>query len=513
MTTPAPNNLNWLQSRGAGVLLHPVSFPGNQGIGTLGEEARTFIDFLTNAGMGYWQVCPLGPTGYGDSPYQCFSAFAGNPYLIDLRELIQYGLLTPGEIHPMAQLQNNRVDYSGVYHLKPAILRTAFQRFQDNPAIEHRYGSFESFWRESESWLPVYALFRALKDHFEGLPWYQWPLEFRDCRSARRSELATELEPEVRAQAFAQYCFFAQWKQIRQYANERKVRIIGDIPIFVSRDSADVWQNPRYFELDETFQPVRVAGVPPDYFSESGQLWGNPLYRWDALKKEGYGWWMDRMALNFQLFDVVRIDHFRGFAGYFAIPGDATDARKGTWEPGPGIDFFAAIARTFTEAPIILEDLGVITPDVVELREATGLPGMAVLQFAFDDHDSAFLPHRLDPNTVLYPGSHDNDTTLGWYQTAAETTKDFLRRYLRVSGEEVGWDFVRTGYQSVARLFVVPLQDLLSLGSEARFNTPGQPAGNWQWRYDPDAFERMRTGSTDYLRYLGELYGRLPTNQ
>lgn len=509
MSKSVKNELNWLRSRGAGVLLHPVSFPGNQGIGTLGEEAREFIDFLHDAGFGYWQVCPLGPTGYGDSPYQCFSAFAGNPYLVDLRELVQYGLLTQDELRPMEQLETHRVDYSGVYHLKPSILQTAYERFRENRSLEHRYGSFEEFRRESEAWLPVYALFRALKDHFGGQPWYEWPIEYRDCAAAQGSKLAGELADAVRAQEFFQYCFYAQWQQIRAYANERGVRIIGDIPIFVSRDSADVWQHPGYFELDDDFQPLRVAGVPPDYFSAKGQLWGNPLYRWEVLGAEGYGWWMDRLALNFHLFDVVRIDHFRGFAGYFAIPGGARDAREGVWEPGPGLDFFQTVARTFSEAPIILEDLGVITPDVVELREASGLPGMAVLQFAFDDHESEFLPHRLHPNTVLYPGTHDNDTTLGWYQTAAEPTRDFLRRYLRVSGEEVGWDFIRTGYQSVARLFVAPLQDFLSLGSEARFNTPGQPGGNWQWRYDRQGFQELRANSTDYLRYLGDLYGRL----
>ncbi|MBC2601480.1 4-alpha-glucanotransferase [Puniceicoccus vermicola] len=499
----------WPNERYSGVLLHPTALPGSTGIGTLGAEAVRFVDFLADSGFSLWQTCPLGPTGYGDSPYQCLSAFAGNPYLVDLDELIRLGLLYEDEVESSRTDPGGAVDYGALWHLRPHLLHLASERIagvQDR--VEDEYGSVQDFEKEQASWLEPYALFRALKEHFDSEPWYEWPEDYRAYERATEQPLDPKIQASVDEHKFTQYLFFGQWKKLRNYAASKGVRFIGDIPIFVALDGADAWQHPEFFQLDQKLQPLAVAGVPPDYFSETGQLWGNPLYDWKALKKDNYRWWMDRFRLNFELFDLVRIDHFRGFEAAYRIPADAEDARNGEWEKGPGLSFFKELQKNFPEPRVILEDLGVITPEVDRLRQATGLPGMSVLHFAFDNPSNVYLPHNLQPCTVLYPGSHDNDTTVGWYESEDEAVRDYVRRYLRVSGEEIAWDFIRAGYQSVANLFVVPFQDLLSLGTEARFNTPGTAVGNWSWRASPEMVDRVHGESSDYLKELSSLYNR-----
>jgi len=513
--TPAkksPANLplfNWLQARGAGVLLHPTCLPGDQGCGVFDRHAVRFLDFLQAAGLKYWQVCPLGPTGYGDSPYQCFSAFAGNPYLVDLAALVPHGLLAPADLAPLAALSADRTDYGAIYELKPRLLASAYARFKENRTALP-YGDFAAFCQKHAGWLDAYAYYRALKDHFDGIAWWEWPADARDYRRAQESPLRVQLADAIAACQFGQYLFFGQWALIRAAAKERGVEIIGDLPIFVAADSADAWANPDLFELDpQTFLPLAVAGVPPDYFSADGQLWGNPLYRWAAHRADGYAWWLDRLRATFAVCDIVRIDHFRGFDACWRIPFPAKNARVGAWVPGPGLELFRAFQRALPSARIIAEDLGVLTDSVVKLRDNSGLPGMLVLQFAWGSGaQNGYLPHNAIPNSVIYPGTHDNDTTVGWYQAAPEAERDHVRRYLRVDGRDVAWDFIRACYASASRLALVPLPDLFSLGTAARFNTPAQAGGNWQWRCRAAALELLFDGTAKYLRELAALYGR-----
>jgi 4-alpha-glucanotransferase len=500
---------DWLKHRGAGVLLHPTCLPGDQGCGVFDAHAERFLAFLASASVKYWQICPLGPTGYGDSPYQCFSAFAGNPYLIDLVPLVEAGLLADTDLAPLRALPIDRVDYGALHRIKLPLLRQAHAAFAAK-SVTLPYGDYAEFRRTHAAWLDDYALFRALKDHHDGASWTEWPAELRDSARARRSPLAAELAGDAEAHAFAQYLFFGQWSRLRAAARGHGIGIIGDLPIFVALDSSDAWANPDLFELDpQTRRPVAVAGVPPDYFSADGQLWGNPLYRWDAHRAEDYRWWIERMRAAFALYDVVRIDHFRGFDTYWRIPLPAENARAGEWLPGPGPGLFRAIEGALPGARIIAEDLGDLTPSVHALREACGYPGMLVLQFAFGgDAANAYLPHHATPNSVIYPGTHDNDTTLGWYQGASEHERDFVRRYLRVSGAEIPWDFIRAAYACASRLAIIPLQDILSLGRDARFNSPGKPEGNWQWRFTDAQLAPHRTGTAAYLRELAQLYAR-----
>ena len=511
--TPVPL-FNWLDARAAGVLLHPTALPGDQGVGTFDANAVRFLDFLQAAGLKYWQICPLGPTGYGDSPYQCFSAFAGNPYLVDLCALVAPGLLTHAEIAPLAKLSADRVDYGALYEQKRPLLALAFTRFQraGSPVLAADGETFAAFQKKQAAWLEGYGFFLALKDHHKGVAWWEWPAAVRSLAAAEKTPLRKQLAAEAEAHAFYQYLFFAQWRALRAAAAARGIEIIGDIPIFVAADSADVWANPELFELDaKTGRPSAVAGVPPDYFSADGQLWGNPLYKWERHVADGFAWWHARLRASFELCDVVRIDHFRGFDAYWRIPATAPTARTGEWVQAPGMELFKSVRAAFPQAKIIAEDLGELTPRVVALREATGLPGMAILQFAFggDDAENLYLPHNLVPNGVIYPGTHDNDTTIGWYATTTEKERDHARRYLRVDGREIGWDFIRASYAAVSRLAVFPMQDVLSLGSAARFNAPGKPQGNWQWRYRPAQLEQLITGGTAaYLKSLGAMYGR-----
>ncbi len=507
-----PALFNWLQSRSAGVLMHPTSLPGNQGIGVLDASVDAWLGLLQSSGFQYWQICPLGPTGYGDSPYQCFSVFAGNPYLIDLQPLVAAGLLAESDIAPLARLNPTAIDFGAIYQLKLPLLHRAYEAYAAAKTKPALYGSLNEFRNTHADWLESYALFQALKDHFKGLPWWEWPPEFRSFESARRQNLSAATLQRGFAHSFFQYLFFAQWAILRAKAARHGIEIIGDAPIFVAIDSADVWAHPSLFQLDPaTSRPTHVAGVPPDYFSADGQLWGNPLYAWENHARDGYAWWLSRLRANLTLCDVLRIDHFRAFDTYWSIPAGAPTAKTGRWLPGPGLAFFQKIHAALPDARMIAEDLGDLTPSVLDLRDATGLPGMAILQFAYGgEADNAYLPHNLRPNCIIYPGTHDNDTTLGWYASAPEKTRDHVRRYHRIDGHEVGWDFIRASYASVANLAVIPLQDLLSLGSSARFNTPGLPAGNWQWRATAAQLQRQQANSASYLRGLAELYGRLP---
>jgi 4-alpha-glucanotransferase len=515
VATPASPLFNWLNARAAGVLLHPTSLPSDQGIGTFDGNAVRFLDFLKAAGMKCWQMCPLGPTGYGDSPYQCFSAFAGNPYLIDLRALVAPGLLTHDEIAPLAALSADRVNYGALYENKWPLLELAFTRFKkaNEPTLAADGETFAEFKKKQSEWLDGYGFFRALKDHHRGVAWWEWPAEVRTYALARQSPLHEQLAAAEEAHAFYQYLFFAQWRALRAAAKERGIEIIGDLPIFVAADSADVWAGHDLFELDlKTGRPLAVAGVPPDYFSADGQLWGNPLYRWERHAADGYAWWHARLRASFEMCDIVRIDHFRGFDAYWRIPADAPTARTGEWVKAPGMEFFASVRTAFPNAKIIAEDLGELSPSVEELRAATGLPGMAILQFAFGgaDAENLYLPHNLVANSVIYPGTHDNDTSIGWYLTVSEKERDYVRRYLRIDGREISWDFIRTSYAAVSRLAVIPMQDILSLGAEARFNSPGKPQGNWQWRCHSNQMEQLINGGTaKYLNALGAMYGRV----
>lgn len=503
-------SLNWLDQRGAGVLLHPTSLPSAYGIGALDDQIETFLQFLARAGVRYWQLCPLGPTGFGDSPYQCFSGFAGNPYLIDLEALVRSSLLDTDSLAPLCDLDCDRVDFGALYRLKLPLLFTAHNQWRKAEKAALPYGDFDEFQRKQGDWLPTFSLFSALKDHFGGKPWWQWPAEVRSLQRSEKSPLKAELAVQAEAYAFVQYLFFGQWARVRTRAGQLGISIIGDTPIFAALDSADVWGNPELFQLDpQTFQPLAVAGVPPDYFSADGQLWGNPLYAWPAHRANGFAWWIARLRANFELTDIVRIDHFRGFDSYWAIPAGSSTARHGRWEKGPGLEFFSAVQAALPNAKLIAEDLGELSPSVVELREATGYPGMAILQFAFGGKaDNFYLPHNHRTNTVIYPGTHDNDTTRGWYATADDKIRDHVRRYFRVSGEDISWDFVRAAYASPSNLAIIPLQDLLDLGSEARFNTPGQSQGNWSWRYRSEQLSNLSEHSSGYLRELAALYGR-----
>lgn len=490
--------------RSAGILFHPTSFPGPYGIGDLGDTAFRFIDFLAASGCKLWQVLPLGPTGYGDSPYQCFSAFAGNLYLVSPDLLLEQGLLRPEDLSDMPHWPAGQVDFGMLYRWKPGLLEKAYRRFESLPGATLR-NEFSAFRSENASWLEDYALFMALKEKNGGAPWNQWPAPLRMRDSAALAEAGAALASRVSVVAFAQFLFFRQWNNLHHYAASKGIQIIGDIPIFVAMDSADVWANPDLFYLDEEGKPTVVAGVPPDYFSPTGQLWGNPLYRWDKHKQTHYVWWIERVRACLQTVDIVRIDHFRGFASYWEIPGDAPTAEKGEWLPGPGADLFNAIRSALGDLPIIAEDLGLITADVFELRDAFDLPGMKILQFSFSGPDNVFLPHHYVPNCVAYTGVHDNDTSLGWYASAPTAEQDFARRYLRVGGADFAWDLIRSVWSSVAVFALAPIQDFLSLGTAARMNFPGKPAGNWGWRM---AEGSLTDGLREGIHAINVLYSR-----
>lgn len=490
--------------RASGILLHITSLPSPHGVGTLGKEAYAFVDFLKKARQKYWQILPLGPTGYGDSPYQTDSAFAGNPYLIDLDALVEDGLLTEEEVNaPFWGADPSCTDYGALYVGRAPLLKTACTRGWERDAE-----AVANFRRENP-WLEDYALFKALKSHFGMKPWSEW--EDEEIR-LRRSEAVLahyreELAGDIRVNIYTQFLFFRQWDALRAYAREQGVGIIGDVPIYVPMDSADVWAESEYFQLDEERRPKAVAGVPPDYFSADGQLWGNPLYDWEKMQADGYRWWLRRMRAASRLYDVVRIDHFRGLESYWAVPYGETTARNGRWRKGPGESFITALRENLPQMDIIAEDLGFLTPEVIELRTFSGYPGMKILEFAFDSREpSSYLPHCYEENCICYTGTHDNATLRQWLDDAAPEDAAFAREYFSL-GEDDNFNFgvIRGGMRSVAKLFVAPMQDWLELGGEARMNTPGLPEGNWCWRMSGEA---LRDELAWKIARMTCLYGR-----
>ena len=483
--------------RRSGILLHPTSLPSRWGIGALDASAYAFVDFLIAAGQQLWQVMPLGPTGYGDSPYQGFSAFAGNPLLISLDNLLAEGLLADEDLFGAPSFPDATVDYGAVIPFKEALLRRSFECFMASAAPEQR-DAFADFRTRNHAWLDDYALFAALKQAHGGANWNTWPQETAARQPEAIAYWTRELSDQIEFHAYLQFQFFSQWRRLKHYANERGVQIVGDIPIFVAYDSADVWANREIFALDDQGRPTVVAGVPPDYFSATGQLWGNPHYRWDVLARTGYAWWVERFRSLLALVDVIRIDHFRGFAASWEVPASASTAIDGTWVKGPGAALFEDVrsALALEHLPFVAENLGVITPDVEALRQRFGLPGMAILQFAFGTDPQApdFKPHNYQRNLVVYTGTHDNDTTVGWWTGAVGHStrsdadiadeRELAARYLGLDGREIHWEFIRAVMASVAGTAIVPAQDLLGLGSEARMNRPGSASGNWRWRWN-----------------------------
>ena len=490
--------------RRSGILLHVSSIPSEYGIGTFSKQAYKFIDLLERAGQSYWQILPLGPTGYGDSPYQSFSTFAGNPYYIDLELLIEEGYLTKADCERCDFGDNDRyIDYEKIYLSRFKVLRTAF----NNSHIEEDE-SFQAYVKENSFWLEDYALYMAVKNSFEGKSWSEWDEDIKLRKPAAMKKYLDEHSEEVKFFEFQQYLFAKQWSALKAYANKKKIQIIGDIPIYVAFDSADTWANPKLFQLDDTLTPIAVAGCPPDAFSATGQLWGNPLYRWEYHKETEYAWWMKRIAYCYKLYDVVRIDHFRGFDEYYSIPyGDET-AEFGHWEKGPGYDIFKTMKAKLGNKAVIAEDLGFLTDTVIKLVKKTGYPGMKILQFAFDSREeSDYLPHNYGKNCIVYTGTHDNDTTLGWYTALNRKDKAFARKYLNIrSNKDVQWVFIRAAMSSVADTCVIPMQDYLGLGTEARINMPSTLGTNWKWRMLPGEFtEELAERIYDITR----LYSRI----
>jgi 4-alpha-glucanotransferase len=498
-----------LLPRHGGILLHPSSLPGDYGIGDLGSEIFRFIDFLYEYDQNLWQILPLGPTGYGNSPYQCFSAFAGNPLLISPEKMIQEGLLTTKESKFPFPEKKHRVDYGKAITFKQKILKIAFQKYSQNefPDLEVK---MKDFFNLNSYWLDDYALFMSLKDEHNLAPWYEWEPQLRDRNSPVIIEWENKKENEIDFVKFCQFLFFSQWKEVKKYSKQRNIKIIGDIPIFVAHDSVDVWSNPHMYYMTTEGDLEYVAGVPPDYFSSTGQRWGNPLYRWDLMKKERYNWWIQRIKHTLEQVDIVRIDHFRGFESYWQIPAQKKTAIKGQWIPGPGIDLFLALKENLGVLPIIAEDLGIITPEVDDLLAQTGFPGMKVLQFAFDDisnetERNMYLPHNYTRNSIVYTGTHDNPTTLAWFESLSPNIQSFVLDYIKTDSDDIVGDFIRLAWSSVASMAVIPLQDLLRLGSKSRMNHPGTTENNWEWRFSWNE-HLLRRGKE--LAKLTRLYDR-----
>lgn len=502
------------------MLLHPTSLPGRHGNGDLGPEAYRFVDFLVECGQRIWQVLPLGPTGYGDSPYQCFSAFAGNPLLISLEKLRDDGLLTAAEVDEAPAFPEDAVDFGWVIDFRQRLLHTASARFYQRGPGSH-WDAYDAFCRDHAFWLEDYALFMAIKAAHGGGPWTSWEPEIARREPAALDAWRNRLGDEILAQRFMQFQFFTQWNALKAYCREHGIEVMGDTPIYVAHDSTDVWAHPELYHLDETGAPTVVAGVPPDYFSATGQLWGNPIYRWDVHAASGYQWWIERVRASLRMVDILRIDHFRGFEAYWEVPASEETAIEGRWVPGPNEGLFHAMQNALGPLPLVAENLGLITDEVEALRRRFEFPGMAVLQFAFgpDVKSAGFLPHEYYPDLVAYTGTHDNATTVGWWQDAdhqtgvktrdwARKTKAFARKYLDTTGRDINWVAIRTVMASVADTAVIPLQDLLGLGNEARMNAPGTTGGgNWRWRFRAGALTEAIAAR---LRDLTEIYGRLP---
>lgn len=492
-------------ARVSGVLMPITSLPSPYGIGTIGKEARKFADFLKKAGQSIWQILPVGPTSYGDSPYQSFSTYAGNPYMIDLDTLVKEGLLTKRQINKFYWCDSDEeIDYGAIYYSRFKVLRLAYDKYMAGEDQKE----FKSFKRKNAKWLKDYALYMAVKKHFDNKAWPEWEdagIRLRDEKAIAR--YTRKFKDEIDFWKWMQFEFYKQWEEFRAYVNGKGIKLLGDMPIYVAMDSADTWANPDVFWLDKERKPVCVAGCPPDYFSETGQLWGNPLYDWDYLKSTGYKWWMDRIAAADKLFDITRIDHFRAFDTYYAIPYGAENAIDGEWKEGPGIDFFNVMRETLGDIEIVAEDLGELFDSVKELLKESGYPGMKVLEFAFaDDETNAFLPHNYDHNCVVYTGTHDNDTVMGWYSQTEGWEREHCDKYIGIQpGDEVNWKFIEEAYKSVADYAIIQMQDILGLGSEARINVPSTLGGNWAWRIKKDAvtkdiIERLYNLSKTYSR-------------
>lgn len=488
--------------RESGILMHITSLPGPYGVGTMGKQAYEFVDFLHEAGQRCWQILPLTPTGYGDSPYQSCSTFAGNHYLIDLDTLIREGLLEKSDVEGIDWYwSETKTDYGRLYNNRLNVLRIAYSRFQGGEA-------FDAFCMENGSWLPDFALFMALKGKLGGAAWYTWEdgLKKRDPNAIWN--VRQELKDEIRFYCFVQYIFDRQWRALREYAHSKDIKIIGDVPIYVPYDSVDVWSNPELFQLDESMNPTAVAGCPPDAFSEDGQLWGNPLYRWEDLRADGYSWWIRRLAAAGKLYDVVRMDHFRGFEAYWSVPFGDTTAKNGHWVKGPGLEFMNTVKEKLPQIALIAEDLGFLTQEVLDLRDDSGFPGMKVLGFAFDSREpSDYLPHTYPANTVVYTGTHDNMTTRQWFDTANADAVAYAKEYMTLSETEgYVWGMIRTAFASVSDTCIIPMQDYLDLGGEARMNFPGTMTdANWTWRAAPGYL----VGLAEKILRLTRLYGRL----
>ena len=503
-------------TRSSGILLHPTSLPGRFGIGDLGDTAYEWIDFLVACGQALWQVLPLGPTGFADSPYACLSAFAGNPLLISPDKLVETGDLDEADLDDLPSFPGDEVDYGAVIAYKIPLLKKAARRFSAQSTAERR-GEYERFVTNA-AWLDDFALFMAVKERFHQVSWYEWDAGIALRQPQAIAHWAQALAQEVATHKVLQFFFFEQWQRVKAYANERGIQIVGDVPIFVAPDSADVWANRDLFYLDEKGRPTLVSGVPPDYFSETGQRWGNPLYRWDVMAQRGYAWWIGRMRATLRAVDIVRIDHFRGFMAYWEIPASEPTAVKGRWVPGPGAAVFEAIEQALGKLPIWAEDLGVITPEVIALRERFDLPGMKILQFAFDEEAlrasfgdyarNPFLPHNYTPHFVVYTGTHDNDTALGWFNHCAEAERQRAMAYLGCDDKAFNWSLIRAAMASVARIAVIPLQDVLGLGSQARMNLPGTTGSNWRWRCPPGALTGTLAARLNEMVRLYERTGR-----
>ena len=496
-----------LTPRSAGVLLHPSSLQGRFGIGDLGPKAERFLEWAQEAGQRIWQVLPLSPAGPGDSPYGALSAFAGNPLLISPEQLAKEGLLSETALAEAPSFPTEKVDFETIRGWKEKLFRDCWSRFGRGGGRVERE-AFEVFCASPEEspWLADWALFSAIKRKQRGAAWTSWPDGLARRKPSELAAAVRDLAEEIAYQKFLQFLFFRQWGRVKEKANRRGIKVLGDIPIYVAHDSADVWSRPELFTLDAGGRPELVAGVPPDYYSETGQLWGYPLYRWDRMEEEGYAWWIERFRMRFRQADIARIDHFRGFAAYWAVPASEMTALNGRWLPGPGRKVFDAIARALGDLDIVAEDLGTITPDVEALRDDLGFPGMKVLQFAFSEDDSPHLPHRHVPNCLAYTGTHDNDTARGWFEKLDEEGKRRVLDYLGSDGRTISWDLIRAAYASVAERAIVPLQDVFDLPSEARMNTPAFGAGNWGWRAVGEDFTEERAAR---LRRLAELTGRV----
>ncbi len=528
-----------MNDRKSGVLVHPTSFPSRYGIGDFGKGALDFIDFLVKAKQKVWQILPLGHTSFGDSPYQSFSTFAGNPLLISIDTLLEDGLINEKDLENVPFFDESKVEFGKVIDFKYSIFRKAFSAFK-NIRTKKLKNEFSSFCKKNQDWLDDYCLFISLKNYFiqerqntfetpeyikykkqnidtlgengvndcfYGACWNSWPDDIASRKNAAVEKWTKKLKNEIEFYKFLQFKFFAQWQAVKKYANENGVEIIGDIPIFVASDSADTWSGRELFKMDSKGYPIEVAGVPPDYFSETGQLWGNPLYDWNYHKKTGYAWWIKRIKNMLELVDVIRIDHFRAFDSYWAIPYGSETAVKGEWKKGPGAELFYAVEKNLGKLPIIAEDLGDLNKEVIELRDKLGFPGMKILQFAFGGgNGNEYLPHNFkSTNFIVYTGTHDNDTTIGWYESIDDGTRDYLRRALNISGDDIAWDLIRCAFASVADTAVIPVQDILCLGKEARMNTPGISSGNWQFRYKDGLLSDEKAQG---LAYFTELYNR-----